>query len=228
MRRLVKIAGWSIPHADANVHEAVGELYDALSDYWYGGDEPRQVYDWRVFTGRAQGCDLGARRQSKEISPLEWALELEGPLFGQIMNGGFIQFVDNCPFVLDETAMMLRAFGPAEAFETYWDMVAPLSARLNEARKQLLESQGKHGTAFWDGVDELIDRYYRRSVSPETEKDWISRFIGSDDLFSAKHGFGTMDASEPWATTIARNILKAAIAKADHLEVDLTYEGNDA
>ncbi len=38
----------------------------------------------------------------------------------------------------------------------------------------------------------------------------------------------TINPSEPWAATIARNILKQAILNAHELGVELTFEGQDS
>ncbi|MBL9045906.1 MAG: hypothetical protein JNK34_01115 [Tabrizicola sp.] len=228
MRRLLKIAGWPVPSADANVHEAIYELYDALSDYWYSGVQPRRVYDWRVFTGRAQRCDLNSRRLTNKISRVEWALELEGPLFGEILNGGFSQFVSNNPFILDETALMLSAFGPHAAFEQFWEIVGPLAVQLQDHRQRLILSGGQIDGTFWTKVDHLFDRYYDSGVDQALDDLWTQSYIGDDDLFSEEARFGASDQSEPWATTVSRNILRYAIENAHDLGVELTFEGYDA
>ncbi|CAN1536495.1 hypothetical protein MCELHM10_01591 [Paracoccaceae bacterium] len=203
-------------------------FYEAVTDYWYGSTPPRRKHSGWQFFGRAQGCDIGQRRIAKESLTSDWALDLEGPLFGQILNGGFIQFVDNCPFVLDETALMLSVFGPRTAFEQFWEMVGPLAVQVQSLRQRLIASDGKVDDIFWMKVDTLIDQFYRDPVDPGVEEEWTRSYIGDDNLFGSNRRFGEVDPSEPWATTIARNILKHAIANAHELGVQLTYDGYDA
>jgi hypothetical protein len=224
LQRLIKIAGWSLPADEANVHASMESFYEALTDYWYGSTPPRRKHSGWQFFGRAQGCDIGHRRNAKESSPTEWALDLEGPLFGEILNGGFIQFVDNNPFVLDETALMLSVFGPKAACQQFWEMVGPLSVQLQSLKHKLITTEGKVADAFWTEVDALIDQHYRSAVDPSIEEEWTRNYIGEEDLFGENYRFGRADPSEPWATTIARNILDHAIANAQELGVDLTYE----
>ncbi len=149
-------------------------------------------------------------------------------MFGEILNGGLIQFVDNTPFALDETALMLSVFGPKAAFEQFREMVGPLSRHLQPFRQKLIAANGGIDEEFWTEVDDLIDQYYREPVDPATEEAWTQKYLGDDDLFGELYRFGDANPSEPWAATIARNILKQAILNAHELGVELTFEGQDS
>ena len=224
MTRLLKIADWHVPDADTNVHASIASLGEALISYWYGTTPPRRPFSGTEFVGRAHGCDSRQRRIRQESTKTEWALELFGPLFDEIGNGGFIQFVDNMPFVLDETTLMLSAFGPREAHDSFWKMVKPLSEKVKPYRDQFITANGQVDEDFWISVDDLVDTYYRDPVAPEVEEEWTRNYVGKGNLFGANHSFGEYSSSEPWATTIARNILVFAIESAPDLGVELTYK----
>lgn len=224
MGRVAKIAGWRVPDAKTNVHVAIGDMYEALTAYWYDGNPPRRKPPEQVFFGRAGSCDIGHMRVEGKLTTTEWALELEGPLVGQILNGGFDQFVDNCPFVLDETASMLKKFGPRGAAESFWALVGPFSKKMQPFRQKLLANSCADDSSFWDDVDELLERHYFDIVPDEASDHWAQQYLGGVDLYGEDAHFGEPKATEPWATTTARAILNYAIDHASSLGVDLEYD----
>ncbi|GAB1363485.1 hypothetical protein MASR1M32_27210 [Rhodobacter sp.] len=224
MKQLLKIADWTIPAPETDVFDAADGLRDALVAYWYGGDPPRRSFSGAEFVGRAQGCDLSSIRISKQLTCVELALELAGPLLGNILNCSFTQFVFNCPFVLDETALMLKSFAPRQAFEGYWKMVGPLASRMEEPRQRLLASGGDVGDAFWHDVNHLIDEYFHNRVSVDFEDEWTTSYIGNTEIQGKCFSFGLPTAAEPWSITVARGIVDLAISKPFDLGVDLTFE----
>lgn len=170
------------------------------------------------------GHTWAAKIQAQEMSVAEWALEVEGVLKGETINGGLGQFIDNRPFLVPEAARLIDIFGPPDALRLFARMTSAFVGELSKHRADLIAAES-------NGDDDWRERYYRifdkhiDEIVDDVDYDaWHRLYFGNDDgTYEGEGLFGSPRPGEGWDTTIARNVLTYCIEHATDFGVSVEY-----